>query len=277
MMPLQEGIVYGPVRSRRLGQSLGINILPRNVKLCSFNCSYCQYGWTRSGAASPRGAGDVWPTPSSVAKAVGLRLRRAIASGEVLHRLTLAGNGEPTLHPNFAAVVAELRALRDEVAPDLPIAILSNSSTLDRTDVVSALGELDERYMKLDAGDTAILRRVNSTPLTVDQIVAGLQQLPGVVIQAMFVRDRLGRIDNAGDVAVASWIAALTRVGPSNVQVYSIDRAPAWPYLQAVPAARLDEIARRVRSAGFPAEVFAPAPASAAPPVAAVPVASRPR
>lgn len=277
MMPLQEGIVYGPVRSRRLGQSLGVNILPRNVKLCTFNCSYCQYGWTRSGAHSPRGGGDVWPTPASVAKAVGLRLRRALAHGEVLHRLTLAGNGEPTLHPDFADVVARLRALRDEVAPGLPIAILSNSTTLDRPGVIAALGDLDERYMKLDAGDTAILRRVNSSSLSVDQIVAGLQRLHGVIIQAMFVRDRLGRIDNAGDVAVASWIGALTHVAPIGVQVYSIDRAPAWPYLQAVPAARLDEIARRVRSAGFPAEVFATAPAGTTAPVAAVPVASRPR
>jgi len=276
-MLLQEGIVYGPVRSRRLGQSLGVNILPRNVKLCTFNCSYCQYGWTRGGARTPRGIGDVWPTPASVAKAVGLRLRRAMANGEVVHRLTLAGNGEPTLHPEFADVVARLRKLRSELAPDLPIVILSNSTTLDRPSVVAALEGLDERYMKLDAGDTAILRRVNSSPLTVDQIVAGLQRLSNVIIQAMFVRDRLGRIDNAGDVAVASWIGAVTRVAPSRVQVYSIDRAPAWPYLQAVPAARLDEIARRVRSAGFPADVFAAAPASATAPVAAIPIPSRSR
>ncbi len=230
MMSLQEGIVYGPVRSRRLGQSLGINILPRNVKLCTFNCSYCQYGWTRTGARSPRGIGDVWPSPASVAKAVGLRLRRALASGEPVHRLTLAGNGEPTLHPEFGEVVARLKALRDEVAPNLPIAILSNSTTLDRPAVVAALGRLDERYMKLDAGETAILRRVNSATVSVEQIVEGLRRLHDVVIQAMFVRDRLGRIDNAGDVAVASWVGALTRVAPCRVQVYSIDRPPAWPF-----------------------------------------------
>jgi wyosine [tRNA(Phe)-imidazoG37] synthetase (radical SAM superfamily) len=277
MMSLQEGIVYGPVRSRRLGQSLGINILPRNVKLCTFNCSYCQYGWTRTGARSPRGIGDVWPSPASVAKAVGLRLRRALANGEPVHRLTLAGNGEPTLHPEFAEVVARLRTLRDELTPDLPIAILSNSTTLDRPAVVAALDRLDERYMKLDAGDTAILRRVNSAAVTVEQIVEGLRRLHDVVIQAMFVRDRLGRIDNAGDVAVASWVGALTRVAPRRVQVYSIDRPPAWPYLQAVPAARLDEIARRARGAGIDAEVFAAASAASPAPVAAVPVPARSR
>jgi wyosine [tRNA(Phe)-imidazoG37] synthetase (radical SAM superfamily) len=256
MMPLQEGIVYGPVRSRRLGQSLGINILPGNVKLCTFNCSYCQYGWTRTGAQHPRGVGDVWPSPSSIAKAVGLRLRRALASGEAVHRLTLAGNGEPTLHPEFPEVVSRLRALRDAVQKGLPIAVLSNSSTLDRPEVVRALDRLDERYMKLDAGETALLRRVNAATMSVDQIVEGLRRLKDVVVQSMFVRDRLGRIDNAGDVAVAAWIGALARIQPLRVQVYSIDRAPAWPYLQAVPAHRLEEIARRARAAGIHADVF---------------------
>ncbi len=261
MMPLQEGIVYGPVRSRRLGQSLGINILPRNVKLCTFNCSYCQYGWTRTTAHNPRGAGDVWPSPASIAKAVGLRLRRAMATGEAVHRLTLAGNGEPTLHPEFGEVVSRLRTLRDDIQRGLPIAVLSNSSTLDRPGVVSALARVDERYMKLDAGDSAILRRVNATTLSVDQLVEGLRRVGDVVIQSMFVRDRLGRIDNAGDVAVAAWIGALKRIAPLRVQVYSIDRAPAWPYLQAVPAARLEEIARRAKAAGLEADVFA-APAN---------------
>lgn len=260
-MPLQEGIVYGPVRSRRLGQSLGINILPGNVKLCTFNCSYCQYGWTRTAAQNPRGIGDVWPSPSSITKAVGLRLRRALAGGEAIDRLTLAGNGEPTLHPEFPEVVSRLRALRDEVRKGLPIAILSNSSTLDRPAVVGALERLDERYMKLDAGDTALLRRVNAATMTVDQVVEGLRRLKDVVVQSMFVRDRLGRIDNAGDVAVAAWIGALVRIRPLRVQVYSIDRAPAWPYLQAVAAHRLEEIARRARAAGIQTEVFA-APAA---------------
>jgi wyosine [tRNA(Phe)-imidazoG37] synthetase (radical SAM superfamily) len=276
-MPLQEGIVYGPVRSRRLGQSLGINILPRNVKLCTFNCSYCQYGWTRTGAQNPRGIGDVWPSPPSIAKAVGLRLRRALANGEVVQRLTLAGNGEPTLHPEFAEVVTRLRSLRDDVRKGLPIAILSNSSTLDRPGVVSALERLDERYMKLDAGDTAILRRVNAATLSVEQVIEGLRRLKKVVIQSMFVRDRLGRIDNAGDVAVASWIGALTRIQPLRVHVDSIDRAPAWPYLQAVPAQRLEEIARRARLAGIETDVFSAPMANGSAAEHGVPVLSRAR
>ncbi len=154
--------------------------------------------------------------------------------------------------------MAELRAARDAHAPHLPIAVLSNSTTLDLPGVAAALNELDERYMKLDAGETALLRRVNAGPFSVEQIIAGLKQLKSVVVQTLFVRDRLGRIDNATDLAVANWIAALTAVRPAAVHIYSIDRAPALPFLQPVPLDRLQEIARRVRAAGLDATAFGP-------------------
>lgn len=256
MLPLQEGLVYGPVRSRRLGYSLGLNILPRNFKACTFNCSYCQYGWTRTPVRRGDEVADPWPTPASIARALAQRLPRLMRGKDALEHLTLAGHGEPTLHPQFADVVAELRAVRDSLAPRLPLVVLSNSATLDLPGVVPALNELDERYMKLDAGDSAILRRVNATTLPVEQIVAGLTRLTSVVIQTMFVRDRLGRIDNASDLAVANWIGALRPLAPKAAHVYSIDRPPAWPYLQAVPRARLDEIVRRAQAAGINAIAF---------------------
>jgi wyosine [tRNA(Phe)-imidazoG37] synthetase (radical SAM superfamily) len=263
MLPLQEGLVYGPVRSRRLGHSLGVNILPRHTKLCTFNCSYCQYGWTRRPVAAGVPDSEPWPAPASVAKVVGQRLQRLLAQGERVDRITLAGNGEPTLHPDFAGVVAALRAMRDASAPALPIAILSNSSTLEQPAVVEALNSLDERYMKLDAGEAALFRRVNAAQVPLERVLDGLRRLDQVVVQSMFVKDRLGRIDNTTDLAVAQWIAALQGVAPQAVHVYTIDRAPAWPYLQPIPAARLDEIGRRARAAGLVTEVFGAAPAPA--------------
>jgi wyosine [tRNA(Phe)-imidazoG37] synthetase (radical SAM superfamily) len=256
MLPLQEGLVYGPVRSRRLGYSLGVNVLPRNQKTCTLNCSYCQYGWTKAPVRDGHDVGGAWPSASAISKAVAAVLPRLVAGREHLDHLTLAGNGEPTLHPQFGEVVAGLKAVRDGQAPGLPISVLSNSTTLDLPGVADALNTLDERYMKLDAGETALLRRVNAATTTVEQIVAGLKRLGPVVIQALFVRDRLGRIDNATDLAVANWIAAVLSVRPAAVHIYSIDRAPALPFLQAVPLERLEEIARRARAAGLEATAF---------------------
>jgi wyosine [tRNA(Phe)-imidazoG37] synthetase (radical SAM superfamily) len=260
MLPLQEGIVYGPVRSRRLGHSLGVNILPRHTKLCTFNCSYCQYGWTQRPVVPGMSNGEPWPVAASIAKSVAQRLQRLLAQGERVDRITLAGNGEPTLHPEFGAVVAALREMRDATAPALPLAVLSNSSTLHQPGVVEALSSLDERYMKLDAGEAALFRRVNATQVPFEKVLEGLRRLESVVVQSMFVKDRLGRIDNATDLAVAHWIAALQGVAPRAVHVYTIDRAPAWPYLQPIAVARLEEIGRRARAAGLAAEVFGAAP-----------------
>ena len=256
LMPLHEGIVYGPVRSRRLGRSLGINLTPAHLKLCSFNCSYCQYGWSEHSRRAAEPGFEHWPSAATVAKAVAAALRSIAAQNDRIDRLTLAGHGEPTMHPKFKEVVAALKKVRDELAPGVPISVLSNASTLDRADVCEALAELDERYMKLDAGDTATLRSVNGSPLSIEQLVAGLKKVPDIVIQAMFVKDRTGRVDNTGDLTVINWVGALDRIRPKAVQIYTIDRTPAFPYLQPVAPARLREIVQRVRLAGFPCDVF---------------------
>jgi len=256
LMPLHEGIVYGPVRSRRLGRSLGINLTPAHLKLCSFNCSYCQYGWSEHSRRASEPAFEHWPSAATVAKAVSVALRALLAQGDHIDRLTLAGHGEPTMHPKIKDVVNALRKVRDELVPGVPLAILSNASTLERADVREALAGIDERYMKLDAGDTPTLRSVNGSPLSIEQLVAGLKKVPDIVIQAMFVKDRTGRVDNTGDLTVINWVGALDRIRPNSVQIYTIDRTPAFPYLQPVPAARLREIVQRVRLAGFPCDVY---------------------
>lgn len=258
MQPLHEAITYGPVRSRRLRQSLGINILPRQQKICTFNCSYCQYGWTRNYPGGAVAAADAWPEPEAVARSVTNALERLQAQKAVVDRLTLSGHGEPTVHPRFREVVEAVLRVRDHLAPGVRVAVLSNSSTLDNPDVRGGLARVDDRYMKLDAGDSALMRRVNAATITVEKIIEGLKLLPPFVVQSMFVRDRQGRIDNTGDLAVASWIAAVSSVRPIAVHIYTIDRPPAWPYLQAAPADRLREIAQRARAAGLTAEAFAP-------------------
>jgi wyosine [tRNA(Phe)-imidazoG37] synthetase (radical SAM superfamily) len=244
--PLQHGLVYGPIASRRLGRSLGVNVLPDGSKHCNFNCPYCQYGWTPAGSQTSA----AWPDPLDVAAAVSA----ALAADPGMDRITLAGNGEPTLHPAFPQIVDGLRAVRDARAPGAKLAVLSNASTLDHPGIADALGRLDERYMKLDAGDDGTLRQMNASPVPVARIVEGLRRVNGVVLQSMFARG--GRIDNTTPAALDAWLDAVCRVRPLGVHVYTIDRDPAWRGLQRVARAELDAIAARVEDLGVPAVVF---------------------
>jgi wyosine [tRNA(Phe)-imidazoG37] synthetase (radical SAM superfamily) len=247
------------VRSRRLGVSLGVNLLPPGGKVCNMNCAYCQYGWTR-GTARYRGQGTGWPTAQAVESAVSDRLMRAAERNELIDRLTVAGHGEPTLHPEFEDVTARLCAVRDRIAPRLPIAILSNSTTAGWPEVRRGLEKYDERYMKLDAGDPITYARINGAggpASSVEQVIDGLRALPAITIQAMFVSDANGEIDNSTDGAVEDWLRALECVRAERVHIYTIDRPPALSSLRPVPARRLREIAGHVRLAGMIAEVFA--------------------
>lgn len=255
-LPLLDSIVYGPVQSRRLGASLGVNLLPAHLKVCTFSCAYCQYGWTRATSDDQLPRAGTWPAPWAVFSAVYARLDRAHRAGERVDRLTLAGHGEPTLHPEFEEIVDRLCALRDRWAPGVPIAILSNSSTAAWPAVRRAFARIDERYMKLDAGSDDLLRRLNGSLRPLGRIVDALHDLSDIVIQTMFVRDGTGHLDNTTDRAVTDWVAALVRIRPSRVHIYTLDRDPAWPYLRRVPDKKLTEIAGRVQAAGIAAEVF---------------------
>lgn len=261
MLPPHKGIVYGPVHSRRLGVSLGINLLPADVKVCNLNCAYCQYGWTRTAreALWP----SAWPSVLDVALAVRDRLVQARRRRERIDRLTLAGHGEPTLHPEFEGVVAALRATRDAEAPGLPIAVLSNSTTVDSVAVRRALARIDERHMKLDAGTDRLLRRINGLEIPCERLLDHLARLAPFVLQAMFVSDRTGRLDNATDEAVEAWLRAVVRVHPAAAHIYTIDRQPAYAGLNPVPHARLQWIAARVRRLNIPALTFSNGPTPA--------------
>jgi wyosine [tRNA(Phe)-imidazoG37] synthetase (radical SAM superfamily) len=262
-MPLSplDQIVYGPVSSRRLGASLGVNLLPAGMKVCNMDCAYCQYGLSR-GAARYRGQRDGWPSVEAVTNAVAARLEEAFERDEWIDRLTLSGHGEPTLHPEFEAIVAGLLRVRDRLAPRLPIAVLSNSTTILWPDIRRSLLLLDERYMKLDAGDPIMFARLNGGRTPIRDVIDGLRTLSPITVQAMFVRDRNHMIVNSTTVAVDHWLWALEAARADRVHIFTLDRPPALEWLEPVPPRRLREIAEQVRAIGIPAEAFVASRAS---------------
>lgn len=246
-MELQSGFVYGPLQSRRLGRSLGVNLGPAGRKTCNFNCAYCQYGWTDFPARA------AFPNPADVIDALDCALER----DPEVDAITVAGNGEPTLHPAFAPIAERLSRVRDRRAPRAKLALLSNGSTLNRLDVVHSLAHFDERYMKLDAGDATTFRLLNGPPIPLGRLIADLRSVSRLTLQSMFVRDAERIIDNTTPRALDAWLGAVDRVRPQGVHVYTLDRTPARGSLLKVPGPVLHEIADRVASLGITARVFA--------------------
>ena len=251
LLGLQRGILYGPVRSRRLGFSLGINLLPPGHKLCDFDCVYCQYGWTD--AALLARAGELaFPAPEEVAAA----LRAALPGCDPPPAyLTFSGNGEPTLHPRFGEVVAAVTAVRDELLPAARTAILSNGARAGVPEVRDALRRLDVRILKLDAGAAELFGRYNrpAAGITLASVVDGLRALGGVTLQSLFTGGPGG---NSGEPEVREWLAAARAVAPLAVQIYTLARGYPSQRIAPLERERLLEIRDRAAAAGLAAEVF---------------------
>jgi wyosine [tRNA(Phe)-imidazoG37] synthetase (radical SAM superfamily) len=255
-LPLQSAIIYGPVHSRRLGVSLGVNLLPTNYKLCSFNCIYCQYGWTKQPTFAPTQELKDLPRLDEVVAALELAFQHIIDDGETIDSITICGNGEPTLYPGIADVIKTAKHLRDRHLPKARLAILSNSSTVGNKIVRDALGLLDLKIMKFDAGSEEMFRQLNHpvAPIYMGEIVAGLKELKNIFLQSLFVQ---GRVTNADPDSVGLWVEKVRDIRPMRVQVYTLDREPADKKIEKVSLATLHWIANQVRwRAGVQADVF---------------------
>jgi wyosine [tRNA(Phe)-imidazoG37] synthetase (radical SAM superfamily) len=257
-IPLQSAIAYGPIRSRRFGVSLGINLLSNVQKICNFDCVYCQYD---TAASAPHAE---FPDVREIASQTAARLDEMIRTKEAVDCITIAGNGEPTLHPKFGAVVDALIEVRDLLSPGLPITILSNSSTCHRSNIREALAKLDGRFMKLDAGRETVFREVNLPAASIgwDELVDSLASMKRITLQSMFFE---GKIRNTDPAAVNDWIDAVGRIRPDEAQIYTIDRPPRETGL--IPAAfeTLEDISSRLfERTGIRGNVFAKDPRVAA-------------
>ena len=255
MTSLYHDIIFGPVRSRRLGLSLGVNLLPAESKLCSFDCIYCECGWNAD-HPGPRRFND----RQEVRTQLEATLRRMVAAGTPPDVITFAGNGEPTLHPDFETIIGDTLALRDALCPSARVSVLSNATQLHREEVRRALGRVDNPILKLDSAFDATVRRMNnpqSPAYSVRRVAEQLKELDGMILQTMFLRGECGgeRIDNTTEEEVAAWLDLVREIAPRQVMVYSLDRDTPCRTLEKVPREELQRIAARVEALGIPCSV----------------------
>jgi wyosine [tRNA(Phe)-imidazoG37] synthetase (radical SAM superfamily) len=245
---LFTSIVYGPIHSRRLGVSLGINLMPTNAKLCTFDCVYCECGWNQP-VSHPQ-----LPTREQVRDALKYQLQTL---NTPLNVITFSGNGEPTLHPNFLGIIQDTCELRDQYCPEAKISVLSNSTQLMRDDVIEALRLCDNRILKLDSAIDDTMRLIDqpvNPNLSVKQIVERLQQFDGdFTLQTCFLHGEYqGQIiDNTTSEELEAWYQIIDVLHPKQVMIYVIDRATPLQTLSKVPAEQMQQIAQPLRDKGI--------------------------
>lgn len=244
--------IFGPVHSRRLGLSLGINLLPADGKVCSFDCIYCECGFNE--AHRPL---LPMPTRQQVAEALEQRLQLMQAEGRLPDVLTFAGNGEPTCHPHFPEIIDDTIHLRDRYCPQAKVSVLSNSTLIHRPTVHQALMRVDNNILKLDTVSADYIRRVDHPQGTYDieRVINDLAAFHGhVIIQTMFMQGEAAgeSVDNTTDDYVLPWLDALERIKPQQVMVYTIDRETPTPGLLKATRQQLDRIANLVSQRGIP-------------------------
>lgn len=215
-----DEIVFGPIFSRRLGSSLGVNILPSKGKLCNFDCIYCECGWNADGIAERR-----FPTLSEVESALSDKMEKLAAEGVPVDSITFSGNGEPTMNPDFAGIVDVTLRLRDRFYPDAKISVLSNATLVGRRTVVEALKKIDNPILKIDAADDRMISMINKPvgSYRLRNVMDSLKEFNGnFILQTMFLRSP--EFDMTAPDALAGWIEIVRELRPRQVMVYTIDR-----------------------------------------------------
>ena len=254
---LFDEIVFGPVKSRRLGVSLGINLLPVNRKICNFNCIYCECGWNSDGA----GKKGTLPGREEVFNSLQERLAEMQAKNQVPDVITYAGNGEPTIHPDFPEIIDDTILLRDKYFPEARIAVLSNATTISKPAIRTALLKIDQNILKLDSaiGSTVSMHNQPGTEIDTEELIKNLEGFHGkLIIQTLFLRGTYSGsvVDNTTRKEIDAWLEALKRINPSEVMIYTISRdTPEGGDLKKVPDKELRKIAAEVEALGISTRV----------------------
>lgn len=253
---LFHSTIFGPIHSRRLGTSLGVNLMPADGKICSFDCLYCEAGFNAQG---PGKSGI--PPRAEVYALLEHKLQEMHGNGDPLDVITFSGNGEPTLHPDFSGIINDVITLRDRYYPDAKVSVLSNATRIGREDVANALWKADNNILKLDSAIDATIRlidRPNDPGYSARRVIEQMKQFGSqCIIQTMMLRGEFDgkQIDNTTDEEVEALIAAATEVNPKEIMLYSIDRKTPAENLRRVEHDELEQIAQRFRKAGIKVQV----------------------
>ncbi|MBQ7350058.1 MAG: radical SAM protein [Bacteroides sp.] len=247
--------IFGPVHSRRLGVSLGINLLPADGKFCTFDCIYCECGFNADYRPHQK-----LPTREEVRNALEARLQDMKQNGPKPDVLTFAGNGEPTAHPHFADIMKDTLALRDQYFPEAKVSVLSNSTFIHKPEVFDALNKVDNNILKLDTIDAAYINKIDRPTghYDVQQVIECMKAFKGnLIVQTMFMKGTFEgeNVDNTTDDYVLPWLEVVKEIAPRQVMIYTIDRETPAPDLLKATHEELDRIGEMVRQAGIPCSV----------------------
>jgi wyosine [tRNA(Phe)-imidazoG37] synthetase (radical SAM superfamily) len=255
MQNLFDQVIFGPIHSRRLGLSLGVNLLPVDAKICSFNCVYCECGFNTTMHEFN------FPMRSEVKAILTRKLNQMVATGEIPNTITFSGNGEPTLHPDFEGIIDDTIGLRNELCPTAKVSVLSNSTRIHKPHIFSALKKVDNNILKFDSAIDRTMKLIDQPVgkhIDVAWLITELQKFEGnLIIQTMFLRGEYQgeKIDNTTEIEIDAWLEALAKIQPKQVMIYSLDRDTPVQQLQKVTVSELNTIAERVKSAGFEVSV----------------------
>ncbi|MFW6352372.1 MAG: radical SAM protein [Bacteroidota bacterium] len=253
---LFEDIIFGPVSSRRLGVSLGINLLPNHSKFCNFNCIYCECGWT----LKDQQIRAHFHSRQEVKEALESKLDDMKAKSEPLDVITYAGNGEPTLHPKFSDIINDTIALRNQYFPEADIAVLSNGTKIGNPIIFNALDKIEKNILKLDAGTEQTCQLINQpiNKFDLSQYVENLKKFnKKIIIQSLFLKGFVGGnfVDNSTDQEVDAWLKLIKEIEPSLVMIYTYHRDTPADQLEKISLERLEKIAREVEALGIDTQV----------------------
>ncbi|WP_276880373.1 radical SAM protein [Bacteroides heparinolyticus] len=247
--------IFGPVHSRRLGVSLGINLLPADGKICTFDCIYCECGFN-----ADRRSKQPLPTREEVRTTLEARLQDMLQNGPAPDVLTFAGNGEPTAHPRFPEIITDTLALRDRYFPNAKVSVLTNSTFIHKLAVFEALNKVDNNILKLDTVDEAYIRELDrpTGSYSVNKIIESMKAFKGnCIIQAMFLKGSYAgkNMDNTSDKYVLPWLEAVKEIAPRQVMIYTIDRETPGQDLRKATHEELDRIATLIKKEGIEVSV----------------------